>query len=377
MGGTHMNFKKTVAIAAAAGALTALAIPAMAETSLYGSARVAVFENVQVTTPGNVNSGADEHLQNNSRFGAIVNNGDVSGRFELGMGESTLTGSNTITGASVANSKFVDPLYVRVRLMYGTWNFGAGKLTVGQDYNSYYLLSAQVFADDNANNGFGALWDARQAQIRVNMNNGLYAALIQPSVGNSSGPDYGTLNGQTESGGIKIYLPKINVGYKGEAGAVKYNVGVVGETFKNVALNETVNAYVGYVEGVAAFGNTGVQGVLSYGQNAGNLGFSKRMSYNYLDTKDNAHGFEGYVQGTQKFSNMVSANVGIGYDYDQSGHTGASVDDRVLFFANAPITLAKGVIITPEFDYQDELRTKDVYAQNRMYSVGAQFRIDF
>ena len=174
-----MNFKKTVAIVAAAGALTALAIPAMAETTLYGSARMATFYNLPMQPATGKTAGIDEHLQANSRFGANFSNGDVGGKVEIGLRDNgTAINGSTTTGLDYT------------RLLYGTWNFGSGKLTVGQDYNSYYTFTAQVHDDDNGLNGYGALWDGRQPQIRVNLNNGVYFAAIQPT-GNVAGDQFG------------------------------------------------------------------------------------------------------------------------------------------------------------------------------------------
>ena len=56
-------------------------------------------------------------LQGNSRIGANVKWGNVGGRFEYGH-------------TTTAN----------LRLLYGTWNFGAGTLLVGQDYGPYFYL---------------------------------------------------------------------------------------------------------------------------------------------------------------------------------------------------------------------------------------------
>ena len=174
-----MNFKKTAAIAATAGALTALALPVAAETNLYGSARLATFYNFADEPTTGKTAGIDEHMQGNATFGTNFKNGDVGGKFEIGLRDNgTTVNGSTTTGL------------ISTRLLYGTWNFGEGKLTVGQDYNSYYLGSAQVHSDDNAFKGYGAQWDGRQPQIRVNLNNGVYFSAIQPT-GNVNGTDAG------------------------------------------------------------------------------------------------------------------------------------------------------------------------------------------
>ena len=348
-----MNFKKTVAIAAAAAALTALAIPAMAETTLYGSARMATFYNFADVPATGKTAGFDEHLQGNSRFGANFSNGDVGGKVELGTG-------------------------VNVRLLYGTWNFGSGKLTVGQDYNSYYTFTEQVHFDDNGLNGYGALWDTRQAQIRVNLNNGLYFAAIQPT-GNVAGDPTGA--NAEKAGNVKMYLPKLNVGYAGKAGMLGYNAGVVGTTFSSKigTKDKQVTAVLGYVNGSAAFGATTLMANVSASLNAGDLGFLNRAKATAVGTDmKNQTGFEGYIQATQKISDTVKGSVGVGYAGDKLDTTGAKFDDKIVVFVNAPITLAKNVTVTPEFDYYDQLNNAAGKSEkSKAYALGAKWQINF
>ncbi len=87
-----------------------------------------------VHTPAESDRDTQWALQGNSRIGANVSAGDVSGRFEYGTG-------------------------VNLRLLYGTWNFGGGKLTVGRAYTPLMVCySSQVYATDNGLVGFGYLF---------------------------------------------------------------------------------------------------------------------------------------------------------------------------------------------------------------------------
>ena len=89
-------------------------------------------------------------------------------------------------------------------------------------------------------------------------------------------------------------------------------------------------------------------------------------------------GFEGYIQATQKVSDTISGNVGLGYVYDKSDVSGAKSDDKLAFFVNAPITLAKNVSVTPEFDYYDQLNNaagKD--EKKKAYAIGAKWMVNF
>lgn len=359
--------KKQLVILSAVAAVTAFAVPAMAETTFYGSARMATFYNFADSKGATgKTSGFDEHLQANSRFGANFSNDAVGGRVEVGLRDNNAA----INGSTTTN-------LVYTRLLYGTYKFGAGKLTVGQDYNSYYTFTAQVHADDNVMNGYGSLWDGRQPQLRVNLNNGLYFAAIQPTgnVNAATSTTGGIVSNAEATNNIKLYLPKLNVGYAGKSGNISYNVGVVGQTFKNVAADEQVNALLGYVNGKASFGATSLMANVSYAQNAGNMGFAGRQSF-AAATKKDAKGFEGYVQLSQKLSDTLSANAGLGYVTDKTSGN-ADADDKMLLFVNAPITLVKNVYITPEFSYYDEMKSAAGADQAKSYALGAQFRIDF
>ena len=363
-----MSIKKAVAILAAAGALSAVAIPAMAETSLYGTAKLSTFYNFATLPAGGGDySGVDEHIMVTSNFGANYTNGAVGGKFEVG-----------------AN--------MGLRLLYGTYNFGSGTLTIGQDYNSYYFRSAQTAFDDAGMNGYGALWDGRQAQLKAKFNNGFYVAAIQPSVGDtvtaaSNAPTYGSTATGAVIGGtsvvvtheqadnIQIYLPKVNVGYAGKAGILNYNVGVVGQTYKySVSGNQATSAML-YTSGTAGFGATTVSYNLSFAQNAGDMGFMGRQAFNNATNK-NAVGFEGFGQVSQKVSDTVTANVGFGYVTDKTDGD-AAADNKYLVFVNAPITLAKNVTVTPEFDYTDDLKSKTNADQSKGYLIGAKWQIVF
>jgi hypothetical protein len=267
-------------------------------------------------------------------------------------------------------------------LLYGTWNFGSGKLLVGQDYNRYWLGSEQVHGDDNGNIGYGSLWDGRQPQIRVDMNNGFYFAAIQPT-GNSAFAVAGTVTNDgnqetSDTAGNDSYLPKLNLGYAGKAGNFSYNAGVVGQFYKNKAIDEQITALMGYFTGNAAFGATSLAFTTSYGQNVGNMGFTGRMSYDAANA-ENVSGFEGMLQLSQKLSDTMSANVGVGYTYDKSGADGADADDKMLIFANMPIKLAKYVTVVPEVSYYDQLSETTTAADSdaKHWAVGAKWQIDF
>lgn len=360
-----MNFKKTVTIALAAGALTALAVPAMAETSFYGSARMTTFWNT-VDSRGTVGKNADfqETLQANSRLGINFADGNLGGKVEMGIG--------TGTGATVST-----------RHMYGTYKFDIGTVLVGQTENPYYFSTSSVAKEENVGNGLGSLWDTREPQIKFTMNNGLYINAIMPTSNTGVALDVKA---------SRNYLPKMNIGYEGKMDNFAFGTGVVGQTYKQTTAvdNDTVNSFMGYVHGTLKSGPAELKFNVGAGKNMGNMGFVIAKSGNsanknvYLDGKD-TFSYEGFVQGTYKLSDMLSVAGGFAYAADDNSNY-TKVDNRMQIFVNAPITLAKGFSITPELSYIDQLNDKQVakvgtkYASakgEKEYLVGAKWQINF
>ena len=347
------KFQKQMMTIAAIGALSAVtALPAMAaDVSFYGQARLATFYNMIDDDNGDSTSGFDEHFQPNSRFGANFKNGDFGGKVEIGFGSS------------------INSTALSTRLLYGSWNFGSGKLLVGQDYNRYWVGSAQVHGDDLGFTGYGATDDKRSPQIRVDMNNGFYFAAIQPKQNVNNG------NQETVSGGNESYLPKLNVGYAGKAGNFSYNAGLVGQFYKDKNNDEQVTALLGYLSGKYAMGATSVLFNLSYAQNPAEMNFQGRTA---KSATDDMRGFEGFLQLSQTLSPTLGLNAGVGYVYDKSEASGADADDKMSVFVNMPIKLAKFVTLTPEISYYDQLSevgATDSDAKN--WAVGAKWQIDF
>ncbi len=365
-----MNFKKTAAIVAAAAALTAMALPALAETSFYGSARVHtgyVAQDNAVGTRDTTNF--DESLLATSRFGMNASSGDLTGKVEFG--------SANANGA------------VYTRLLYGTYKFGFGSVKVGQDYNSYYFISNQTTGGDNVNNNYGSLWDTRQPQIKVAMNNGLYVAFIQPTA--------------TATGALttKILMPKTNIGYEGAAGMFKFGAGVVGQAYQETVAYSTataaqtttrVSSALGYVHGTLGMGPAEIKFNLGYGNNLGNMGFTSAgtnrnvlAAGKYTSTTT----LEGFVQAKYTVSPTLAMNVGFGYSADtndafQTAATttaaaiGKKTDNRMMVYANVPVGLGKGFTVVPEVAYMDQLDNKNSNTKGAKTTyVGAKWQMDF
>lgn len=342
-----MNFKKSAAIVAAAGALTALAIPAMAETSLYGSARLTTFWNIVDTRSGATGSVSDknadfeEALHANSRLGVNFANGTQTGKVEVGVG----------------------PAGLSTRHIYGAQKFDFGTVLVGQTENPYYFYTASVAKQDNVNNNYGSLWDTRQAQIKLTLNNGVYVAAIQPTAAVAT----------TEN-----YLPKLSVGYEGKAGNFAYGAGVVGQTLTVTATDKNLTSLLGYVHGTLKADAATLAFNLGIGQNTGNMGFTNANATAtnvYTGGKDTTS-VEGFVQGSYQLNPTMKLNAGFGYAMDDNDSF-AKTDNRMALFVNTNVVLAKGFSVTPEIAYFDQLDQASGAKGNKEYLVGAKWQMDF
>ncbi|MFZ4857265.1 MAG: hypothetical protein ACOYL3_12795 [Desulfuromonadaceae bacterium] len=382
-----MNLKKTVVIAAAAGALTALAIPAMAETTLYGSFRLATTYDTSTAAYDNSAKEPGQHgnldLRNqaNSRFGAKFSEGKMGGQVELGLGGLSAqqpAGNVSGTGASIGSGSNTT---VYTRLVYGTYKFDFGTLLVGQTYTPYWAVSDQVASDDQGNNGFGSIYDGRQPQIRLTLSNGLYVAAIRPG---TPATVYATAN---------TYLPKVAVGYDGKSGDFTYGGGVAGQSYTYRSTtnsnNEDVTSVLGYVHGKYKSGPIALGLNLGYGQNIGDMGITEGISPTWSvarNTLDDIKTFTLLLTGGFTLSDTVKIQAGVGYVTNDGGKTAAgtdwkNADNKISAYVNAPITIAKNFIVVPEFTYQDHLDDNNAANTDRNgqkdYIVGAKWQFDF
>jgi hypothetical protein len=148
--------RKLIVVLSAAALVLAFTLPVMAQSewSFYGNSRMwlewADYDKEAPSNPGL--SGFDDEeltwtLQSNSRIGANVAAGDIGGRFEYGTG-------------------------VNLRLLYGTWNFGAGTILAGQDYTPVqWVVSSQcgLGGGDCGFIGWGTYYTGRVPQIKLSM----------------------------------------------------------------------------------------------------------------------------------------------------------------------------------------------------------------
>lgn len=369
-----------------------LAAPAMAEFDPYGSVRLGVFWQTDEPAAAGADDDSDLVMPfgDFSRFGGKFKTGDLGGRVEFGL-----------KGAENGNT-------VYQRLLYGTWDFGGGTLLVGQDYCPYTLVSAQVapgFYDlDNGFIGYGALWNSRQPQIRVNMENGLYVGLIQPAAASTddiidlakaavarekgaalTDPEEAAIAAVLADLDIDVTLPKICVGYELKTEDLSLDGGIAYNTFsaesETADFDESITSYMVYVGGKMGLGVVDLQANLHYGQNLGDFDITGREDAAYAqidddgDIEDSAC-MGGYVQAAFK---VDPATITIGYGYTQSENdvAGDDADNQQSYFVNGKIPIADTFFVVPEYSYYDRMKDANGDKEDDTWYLGLKLQLNF
>jgi len=355
---------KKIIIAVAALALMAGSAYA-ADWNFYGSARVSTFwSDADTDGAPDDDTQFDEGVQSNSRIGAKVKVSDeLTGRFEYGTG-------------------------VNVRLLYGEWNFGSGKLLVGQDYTPMNLGgSNQVYMSDGDLEGYGGeMFGGRAAQIKLTFGD-MQVAFIENNTMYYAGA------GETEAD-VDVIMPMIQIGYA--LSGDNWKVTMVGgyQTFDidNAATDDDITSWGLGVDATATFGAFYVTAQVNGGTNVGNLWL---IDVTGLDTGANAIG-AGYAayDGADVIDNdAIGGRICVGYTFNEMfameigyGYQQTEYDEDVLgtdeyesqsYYINFPITLAPGVVVTPEIGVVDYTVDDSAQVQDDITYFGAKWQINF
>jgi len=349
--------------------IVAFSVPAAAgdaEWSFYGSARMATFwldnsKEVPVGTglfqrdAGHTPSADDKDLQwglqGDSRIGATVANGDVGGAFEYGT-----------SGG------------VNLRKLYGTWNFGAGTLLVGQTYTPFNIFNSNQVIDADADLlAWGAIYEGRKPMIQVSFGN-FKLALIPPS---TTVPATGLAGQETDT-----TLPKIEVAYSFKTDM--FEAGVVGGN-NEVEIDTDTRDYdidswaAGIWAGVnlgPVFINANVYKALN-GENFGISGEGDDLA-SFVSNKVKDVDTLGYVGVVGfKANDSLTLEGGYGKVSHDSDVVGEKDDDTTTYYVQALIGLAPGVMIVPEIGKIDYEKNNANAKEGDTTYYGAKWQINF
>lgn len=351
--------KKLFLFFIAVALVAAFSVPAAAddaEWSFYGSARMSTFsvdtskEAAGVHTPPDDDTDTTWALQGNSRIGANVKAGDVSGRFEYG---------------STPN----------LRLLYGTWNFGAGALTVGQAYSPLDLiLSNQVYASDNDLVAYGTIYTGRVPLIQLAF--GDFKVALKTPGGNTAAPI-------TAAGAeVDTTFPALELAYAFKTDM--FTVGVAGgyNTFEVEADAKTydVDAWVAALWGQVNLGPAYIKGSVYKSQNAAQIGIitTTASTYDFVGAKVEDTDTLGYVGVVGvKLGDAFAIEAGYGGITTESDVAGEKDDDASSYYVQATIGLAPGVFIVPEIGKLDDDKNHANAKEGDVTYFGAKWQINF
>lgn len=333
--------RKLLVLLAAAAFVVAFTVPAMAaDWGFYGSARMYTFMNDYSKEASGLGVSDDDlswFLQGNSRIGAKVKAGDVSGSFEYGSGPS-------------------------LRLLNGAWNFGAGTLVVGQDYSPIdtFISNQQGpahWGGDIDALPWGGIYDGRTAQIKLKIA-GAQVALVQPKV-------VSAVPGVNDT---DTSMPKIEASYSVKAGPLALKVLGAMNTHDDVVITGTtekeysVDSNVFGVMAKVATGPFSIAGNAFMATNPGNFGLLQDISVKNAvwtgTTVEDCDSTGALLVLGFKASDMIKLEAGYGMVSNEVEAAGIKTESETnSYYVQAVITLAKGVYIVPEYgsvDYGDK-----------------------
>jgi hypothetical protein len=221
-------------------------------------------------------------LQGNSRIGANVKWGNISGAFEYGH-----SGGWGVDSASGNPS---------LRLLYGMWNFGPGQLEIGQDYGSYFYLVSNLCGPggQECNGiGFGSIYPGRLPMIRL-IFGGLKLSLeATRTTGSFNTINIGAANATAQTpfltNNVPIetdwLLPRLAASYTFNAGPGQFFIGGQYNQLKeiySVGGVERDNTVDGWTLGAGtklSFGPFYTNATVQYGYNPNNVGSGPATLY--------------------------------------------------------------------------------------------------
>jgi hypothetical protein len=364
--------KKLIILLAAFAMVGAFVATAMADVQLYGSARMRTYyidKSKEVSFTGYDDTDFTNELGWLSRFGANFKSDKLTGQFELDArpGIHAAYGSewgNTDQGfgqtdgaAHVGN--------IRVRHLWGQYDFGAVKLLVGQTWPLYNAPVSGINFFSGGLQEFGGIGYllARTSQVRLTFGN-LAIAFMEPST------RQGGVTGYTTD--VDTTLPKVEIRYDLKVDPVTMSFIGGYQTYDGVNATDSTKSINSYVLGFAGETNFGpgyAKLALSYRVNGNNYGAwshyvdgqtaAQKVSTYETATIENgevkdATEYGGVIVLGYKVNDMFSVEASYGYIHAELDTALDNKNDAAAFGIMAPIKLAPGVSVTPEFIYQDE-----------------------
>jgi len=337
--------KKFIVFLAAFSMVLGFAVTAaMADTDLYGSVRFRTYwadKDKDYSGTGFSDEDLEWRIGYLTRWGINYKSGNIRGKVELDTRDQD---------GDEGSSEIGD---IRVRHMYGEWDFGSGKLLIGQTFNPCTVYSSGLGYYSGGIQKFGGLGLKyfRTGQIRLTFGD-LVLAFLSPDT-EQEVP--GTVNIDTTfprmEARYSLKLDPVTVDFMG--GWQSYDV--VDATDHE----ETIDSYLLGLYARANFGPVYLKGVLTFAQNGGNYGL---WSATVVDQNavweggsiQDAECWGGSIVAGYKISDKLTVEGSAGFASSENDDSAFKYeDDAQVYTLLAKITLAPGVTIQPELIYED------------------------
>lgn len=348
---------------------------------LYGRASTHVWrlqEEGEVIGSEHDDSDTYFHLGAGTKVGAFIERGNLVGRFEYGAKkESNLE--------EVAD----------IRIAYGGWKSGGHQVWFGKYYTpTAFYYSRQVYGvikfpglrdpiiiTDLDMCGFGGLY-SREPLIQYQFNtkgHELRLAIIEPNAKLSQIKNSGDFV-ETD-----VDLPRFEFRYTSSSKHHQIKLGGGYQTFKAVTAEDkdyTINSWVLALGGYYKIAGLQLGAMVSGGKNINTFGqFWYPTSYASYDAgddeiKDNT-GIAYTFNARYTINDKFAVEAGYGHSESEDDVDGAETDDAQTYYLQAPITLARGMSVTPEIGVLDHMDGSAGQDQGKATYAGMKFMIDF
>jgi hypothetical protein len=345
--------RKLLILVSVVALVVAFTLPAAAEVSFYGNVRMSTFwESFDPDTPGaDTTSDLTWDLDDgSSRVGARFKHDSVGANVELRPRSAS-----------------------DMRHWNGTWNWGGGTLLIGQAWSPTFSCVSSSTCEGGLSGGRGDTYGSlRIPQVAVHIGS-LQIAGARPT------------KTALQGGAATATLPKIEASYGLKAGpaaikiyggfnAYEEDLGATTADYSSMLLG--ANAVMGF--GAAKVGvnlymanNPGIYGEV--GSNAQANTFTAAGEANDVDT------LGLLVDFNYKLNPMMSIYAGYGQAVSELDTPGTNEKTNTYMYVGLPITLAKGVSLTPEIAITTEehdVGAATTPAPSTTY-YGAYWRVNF
>jgi hypothetical protein len=374
--------RKFIVILAAIAMVGAFVATAVADVSVYGSARFRTYSIDRSKERGAPTGFSDRDTEwrigHLTRLGFNFKTGDVGGKWEQDA-----RATHVWTGGGPSGASSVGDM--RLRLAYGWWNFGQGQLLIGQNYPLVDLPVADLWYTSGGFQPAGGMGIAmaRTSQIRLTFGN-LAIAFLTPdtSLNHTFYDAAAVVLKDTDT-----ILPKIEVRYTFKFEPVTLDLAGGWQSYDVVMANdntESMDCYVLGLRGKANFGAGRINGVLSYRVNGENYGIwnydnSERAAWTGAKFQD-VTAWALLLVGGYKMSDLVDLEAGYGMINAELDAPGDWEDTFYAYYFRIKFDLAPGVSFRPEFmkfDYDEREAAGVKTKEGDDTIIGAFWKIDF